>query len=236
MTSGIYEIRNMVNGHRYIGSSYDLHHRMLQHFWALKKNVHGCRHLQNAYNKYGKENIVFTPLFECGVEYLEILEQEEIDIQKPEYNTRIIADTNRGLTRSEEVKRKMSENHWNTSGKNNPNYGKVMSEEQKKKISISRTGILHTPEAREKISNSNKGKKRSPEACVNLSNGHRGQIVSEETKRKISASKSGKPLPEETKRKMSDTWKLKIYTDEDRKIMSERTKKSWVTRREKCQA
>lgn len=58
----IYKIINKVNGKFYIGSTIrSFKERWKQHFCLLSKNVHHCKHLQYAYNTYGKEN------FECKV-------------------------------------------------------------------------------------------------------------------------------------------------------------------------
>jgi group I intron endonuclease len=91
MKSGIYRIINSANGKIYIGSSIDLDRRRKQHFVELLKDEHCNSHLQNAYNKYGKENFTF--------EILEIItdqdnikqvlldrEQFYIDTLNPEYN------------------------------------------------------------------------------------------------------------------------------------------------------
>ena len=75
------------------------------------------------------------------------------------------------------------------------NKGKVISEEQRKKVSVANTGKKHTEESKLKMSIAQKGKKHP----------HKGHKLSEDTKRKISESKLGKPLwTEEDKQKMSE--------------------------------
>ncbi len=59
---GIYAIINKINGHIYIGSSINIHRRKLRHFRYLQNNGHENRHLQNAYNLYGKEAFQFVIL------------------------------------------------------------------------------------------------------------------------------------------------------------------------------
>lgn len=59
MNSGIYYIINIVNNKKYIGSSFDIKKRISKHFRQLSKNKHINKHLQNAYNFYGKENFSF---------------------------------------------------------------------------------------------------------------------------------------------------------------------------------
>lgn len=60
--AGVYQIRNLVNGKIYVGSSRNLKQRKTSHFSKLRKQVHDNAHLQAAYNKYGKENFIFEIL------------------------------------------------------------------------------------------------------------------------------------------------------------------------------
>lgn len=66
--SGVYKITCIENGKFYIGSSENTHKRHLGHFHDLRKNIHANRHLQRAWNKYGKSNFVF--------EVIEIVEEK----------------------------------------------------------------------------------------------------------------------------------------------------------------
>jgi group I intron endonuclease len=71
--SGVYAIINMVNNKVYIGSSKDIYGRWVQHRYKLDNNIHHSKYLQNAWNKYGKDNFEFKIievideklLFEC---------------------------------------------------------------------------------------------------------------------------------------------------------------------------
>ncbi len=60
--SGIYEIVNVVNGKRYIGSSINLKNRKMYHWKALRNNdrKRACPKLLNAWNKYGESKFVFN--------------------------------------------------------------------------------------------------------------------------------------------------------------------------------
>ena len=62
MTCGIYQIRNLRNGKRYVGSSQDVESRWKGHRWNLRKGTHQNRHLQAAWNKYGECRFVFEIL------------------------------------------------------------------------------------------------------------------------------------------------------------------------------
>lgn len=65
MNSGIYIIRNLANDKVYIGKSKNIKQRKNTHFSALKLNKHNNQHLQNSYNKYGKNNFEFDVLEYC---------------------------------------------------------------------------------------------------------------------------------------------------------------------------
>ncbi len=91
--------------------------------------------------------------------------------------------------------------------------GRVLTEETKKKISISNKGKTG--------SNGFKGKQHSIEAKTAISNSKRGTIGtftgkthSEETRKKISNARKGKPLSEEHKRKVGDAFRGKKITEE----------------------
>ena len=83
---GIYIITNIFNGNRYIGSSLNLYDRLHSHLSLLTNDKHTNSHLQNAWNKYGKENFIFGILKYSKDE--EVLNDEQlfIDIINPEYN------------------------------------------------------------------------------------------------------------------------------------------------------
>ena len=75
MKSGIYMIKNNVDGKVYIGSSKNINKRKNRHFSELRHNKHNSIHLQKAFNKFGEEsfsfNILrFTPpdeeIMQCG--------------------------------------------------------------------------------------------------------------------------------------------------------------------------
>lgn len=118
MTSGIYQIKNIINGYIYIGSTKNLQKRKSQHFSNLLSNIHHNRHLQSAYNKYGKDNFTFEVLFICDENNLLLYEQYCIDVLKPEYNKKLF---NRINTKTKIVKKRHSKEKRVSNLKGKPN-------------------------------------------------------------------------------------------------------------------
>lgn len=94
---GIYKIINIKNGKSYVGSTSRIFgERWCQHKTELNNNKHSNCYLQNAWNKYGKENFVFVEQEvlnnpELTVNQIREREQYWIDNLKPEYNLSDVA-------------------------------------------------------------------------------------------------------------------------------------------------
>jgi group I intron endonuclease len=82
MDSGIYKITCKTSGKFYIGSSQELNRRKIHHYNRLRANKHGNPHLQNSYNLYGEDDIIFEVLEHCEVGRLLDVEQIYIDRYK----------------------------------------------------------------------------------------------------------------------------------------------------------
>lgn len=76
MKSGIYQIKNMINGKVYIGSAINFSKRKQEHFNYPKKSA---ILLQKALTKYGKGNFEFTQIEFCEKESLYKNEQYWMD-------------------------------------------------------------------------------------------------------------------------------------------------------------
>ena len=135
--SGIYEIRNLENGKRYIGSAVNPPNRKRQHFQSLARGDHHSVSLQRAWNKYGADKFKFIQLIICSKENLITYEQDFIDWYKPEYNIAPKAGSQLGFKMSDESKKKLSE-----AAKRTKNFtGHKHSEETKNRIRKTKTGV-----------------------------------------------------------------------------------------------
>jgi len=64
-TSGIYKIESVTNGKFYIGSAVSILRRSYEHFNTLKRSAHRNPYLQKHYNKYGKDDLMFSVVELC---------------------------------------------------------------------------------------------------------------------------------------------------------------------------
>jgi group I intron endonuclease len=111
--SGIYGIRNLLNGKSYVGSAIDLYNRWSVHRTRLKQGNHHNKHLQNAWNKYGEDAFVFEVLESCSgsVDDLECREQfwmDKLDSVRNGYNLAPTARSTLGIKHSEESRKRSS--------------------------------------------------------------------------------------------------------------------------------
>lgn len=115
MVGGIYKIENIIDGKIYIGSSVNIINRKQKHFWLLKKGIHDNCHLQNSYNKFGKESFIFETLENCNNE--DLINKENYYIHKYKsnnsefgYNLATVNEFRRN-TFNDEVKIKLSKHY-----------------------------------------------------------------------------------------------------------------------------
>lgn len=160
--SAIYQIVNITNGNFYIGSTSNIERRKFDHFNDLRKDKHSNLHLQNAYNKYGKENFIFQIVQYLDKDILKNIEQQYLDIcvgQENCYNINKDADRGPvGIPKTEEAKRKMSL----------AKLGRKLSEETRLKMSIAKrgktsniTGKKWSAESKQKLNRSGENNSRA---------------------------------------------------------------------------
>ncbi len=205
MVAGIYKIENLISKKSYIGQSKDIEVRWCTHRNNLNKSKHRNGHLQNSYNKYGKENFEFSILEEVAStdspvllkNILEEREQSWVDLYDFDmlYNICPVSGSCLGMKHSEETKNKMSESRL---GEKNHNYGKHLSEETKKKMSEAQKGEKHhmfgkklSEETKLKLSKARKGEKNPMFGKTGKDSPNYGKNISEEHKRCISKANNG---------------------------------------------
>ncbi len=205
MISGIYQIRNLVNGKVYIGSSVDVHKRYRQHAVDLRGDRHPNIYLQHAWDKYGVGNFKFEVLITCYPDALIFYEQQFLDQWVPEYNLSTVAGR---VEFTDEVRRKISEGN---KGKPGVNLGRKFPKSFGRKISKSKKGVPNP-----KVSAALKGRKLPLEQRHKISEAMREHEKSITHKRKLSEAlkgnqngkaNKGRMLSEETRRKMSEAHK-----------------------------
>jgi len=169
MNSGIYIIRNIINGKFYIGSSKDLINRWKHHKFYLNNAKHPNKHLQHAWTKYGSDNFEFDVLHYEQPEYLLSLEQIYLDrFSKVEWCYNIAQSSTA------------------------PGLGRTPSKETRQLMSKLMSGRLRTQSHKDNLSRALMGNKISDETKSKISKSLKGKIESNETKLKKSLSWQGK--------------------------------------------
>lgn len=170
-----------MNGRVYVGSSTFLEKRKSCHWSKLKSGTHDNKYLQSDWRKCGEEAF-FYEILEYVEEHM-LIEREQYwldkhwDEQKQCYNIRKIADRNKGVVFSDEVKKKLSLSHI---GKVSSRKNKKLSEETKSKISQSLKGRSPSIETIEKIKKTLKGRNinaKQRQALITLSESRKKSIL-----------------------------------------------------------
>jgi group I intron endonuclease len=158
---GVYCIKCMVSGRKYIGSASNLNSRKWGHIDSLNKNKHKNKHLQSAWNLYGEKEFEFAKILICPVEQRVLIEQlfiTHLNVCDSNigYNIHRIADSPEiGVKRSPETREKIrqanirrfekEDGYWK--GKKRPS----PSEETLEKKRISAKKMWEDPAYREKV-------------------------------------------------------------------------------------
>lgn len=146
MASGIYRIRNILNGKVYIGSSRNLEFRMKTHFIELRGGYHANIKLQRAFDIDGG-SMVFEIIELVSIDDLLVVEQSYLDRLdfRSNYNIAVVAGSPmKDRKHTDWSKLSMS---INTSGSKNPMYG----------IPSPMTGHRHTNAVKQQISKHHTG-------------------------------------------------------------------------------
>ena len=162
MKSGMYMIANMKTWDIYVGSSVDIPRRFKRHIRELRKGTHFNPRLQKSYNVYGESAFNFVIAKECSEKEARVCEQKFLT----EFCGKDFC--------------------WNVAKVvNEPNTGRKLSEEHKRRIGSSNTGKLKgrtlSEETKQKIGAESKTRVRKP--------------FSNAAKEKMRQAKIGKPAP-----------------------------------------
>lgn len=191
MKNVVYKIEIQGYEKIYIGSAINFDKRKAHHLSQLRCNHHRNKHLQRIYNKYGENSFCFSILEQIQDTKL-LLQVEQKWIDSFDF-TKLInicpkAGNTFGRLHTQQTKNKISNNHHDVSGCNNPMFGK------KKELSPC-FGKKHTEQTKDKISKALKGKiswskgVKRPEHSENMkgsNNPFYNKQHDEQTKNKIS--------------------------------------------------
>ena len=222
--SGIYKIQSKRKPERiYIGSAIDIHVRWKLHLRRLQLNKHENSKLQNHYNKYGKEDFVFSILIGCDKQDLICTEQFYIDAYNPFFNICKKAGSCLGVKHSSETRKKVSDA---TKGEKHPNYGKHLSEETRKRISEGHKGKKQSPEHTAKSAASRRGIKRPQHERDKISQACKGINTWSFGNKNASGKRSAA-----FRVRMREVNLGKKQSEETRKKRSEGLKRAWAMRK-----
>lgn len=181
---GIYLIQNIISGRFYVGMSCSISARWNQHRYALRRNNHHSKRLQNSWNKHGEAAFVFVVLEQAAVSDLADREQFWIAALGATglrgMNVRADSRTNRGREVSDSERAAMSARAR----------GRKHSDETKRKISVSMSARRLSDETKDKLRALQKGRKRSEETRALISSIQIGRVASAETRKKMSESRA----------------------------------------------
>jgi group I intron endonuclease len=174
---GIYQISSINKPDRiYIGHSVNIGKRWRDHIRDLFLNKHGCHKLQNHYNKYGLNDLVFSLILLCDDVDLVTDEQYFIDTLKPYFNECPTARSCLGIKRNPSVGRKISKS------KTGMKYPPVTAETRKK---LSESGMGHEGYWLNRKFSAETNNKISVSLKKSWASGQRNRSLSEDHKMKI---------------------------------------------------
>lgn len=144
----VYQITNTITNEVYVGSTKrGFLWRKRRHLTALERGRHHNRHLQYAYEKYGRESFIFEIVEQVGDSSV-LIDRETFWSKElgATYNIVKNIKSHIGCSRTEETKRKISKSLR----------GRTISTEHKEAIRRSMVGKKHTKERSQKIGDAHK--------------------------------------------------------------------------------
>jgi group I intron endonuclease len=214
VVSGIYQIRNKVNGKSYVGSSVNIAARWRQHRSDLKKGIHHSAALQRAWAKYDPSSFEWL-ILEVVEVASEIFARETHYVAqfnsangKDGYNTLVIGGSAAGYQHSEESRRRMSAAQ------------KAIPYERRLEYCISFAGRKHTEETKAKMRASNRHTKPTEDQKRKISETHKGKTISAEHRAAVGKATALKNKTPEMRAKVSAALKGRVITPEWRAKLS----------------
>jgi group I intron endonuclease len=184
--AGIYCIRNIISGRKYVGSSVDIKNRWKNHRVSLRSGTHDAKAMQRSWIKHGEAAFEFTAL-EAVADLLDLIAAEqrwidELDAANPRtgFNSSPTAGNCLGVRHTDETKAKhslaqkgvpKSAEHRKAIG--DAHRGRTIPEERRLRVAEGvRKHFAENPEARERMrevgrrnGSASKGRKMSAEVC-----------------------------------------------------------------------
>lgn len=178
--AGTYIIYHNDSKKVYVGSATDLRRRRSEHYRELQRNDHDNKHLQRAWNKYGRGAFTFSVVETCEACDAVAKEQALLDAEikrvgwRKLYNQSRVAGSRLGVRHTAATKEKMSRNNtrhfqgkshskdtkellsslskerWKNAGYRAKCSGRIPSDEERRKIGDANRGRVVSPEIRAK--------------------------------------------------------------------------------------
>lgn len=228
--SGVYAIRNKVNGLFYIGSAKNMAARIRVHRCELNNGYHKNIRLQRAWSHYKEEMFEFFVLDKVPV--IEITDREQwfLDNFRP-FDTEIGYNISTSAYHPRLGMKHTPESIWQMSYVKRGIKPAGMSKEGRARVTASvvaaNKGKKRTPEQVKRLSDANRKKFRSPEWCQAISDGQRGKIIPQEQRDRIAATLTGRRASEKTKQKLSASLRAAFSTPEQKLRRSNAMKVLW---------
>lgn len=220
--SGIYRIRNLLDGKVYVGSAVNIRDRWRRHRERLTKGVNCSPHLQAAWKKYGEAAFVFD-LIEVVERKEDLIAREQIHLDAlfaagHHYNTSPTAGSPLGVKHTEATRAKRRAYR--------------ASAETRAKLSLAHVGRVIPAEIRAKMSLAKKSRPMSAENRAKIAARSKGKTPSLEARAKMSLAKKGRPLLAEHRVKLSLAHKASARAVKQRESMSAANKgRPWTKER-----
>lgn len=221
---GVYYITNRVSKKNYVGSSQNIHTRLLAHFSQLLRGSHANIHLQRSFNKHGHSSFIWG-ICEVVADDADLLAVEQTYIDSMgDMNISRVAGSTTGYKPTEETRAKL---RARSSGTNNPMYGRKRPEVGERSR-LQFTGRKLTEEHKAKMSAGLRGSRsfwddhiKKAEVCKKIGDANRGRVLTDEHKAKISAAGKGRKKSAEHREKIGQANRGRVVSEETRKLISE---------------